>query len=47
MSQENVEVMGRWYDLFQLEDWEGVIGDADPELPSPGSRPVRHELFEA
>jgi ketosteroid isomerase-like protein len=32
MSQENVEVVRRWYDLFQRGDWESAVGDADPEI---------------
>jgi ketosteroid isomerase-like protein len=32
MSRENVEVVRRWYALFQRQDWEGAIQDAHPGI---------------
>jgi len=32
MSRENVEIVQRWYDLFQRQDWEGSVEDADPDI---------------
>ena len=32
MSEENVAVVRRWYDLFRSEDWEGAVRDAHPDI---------------